>query len=82
MPELDPLVPAIVKALDTVGKIETILQPAVTRIQEGQPAIFEIADAAPKINEIMPDVAAAIATLAKVREIAAKYEAAIEARIA
>jgi hypothetical protein len=78
VPELGPLVPAIVRVLDTAGKLEAILQPAVLRLEAGEHALLELAAAAPEINDLLPEMSAAFAVLAKVRAIAAKYEAALE----
>lgn len=81
VPEIGPLVPAIIKALDTASKVETALGPAMARIEQGQPAILELGEAAPAINDLLPDITAAAATLAKVRAVAAKCEAAVAAQL-
>jgi len=82
VPELRPLMSQIIKAIGTVNKLETVLAPALVRIEQGEVAVLELAEAAPALNELMPDVTAAVATFAKVRAIVAKYEAAIDAQMA
>jgi hypothetical protein len=77
VPELKPLVPEIVVALQTVEKAQTILAPALKRVEAQQPAFLEFGEAMPELEPLMPEVASAIALIGKLRALLVDYQARI-----
>jgi len=75
-PELKPLVPDIVAAVETVEKAEAIAAPYFAG---GQPSLFSLLPMFLALEQIMPELVKAAQTFEKVQSIAAAYEAKIEA---
>ncbi len=75
VPELGPLEPNIVAAWATIQKIRETIAPAVTRIDAGEPAFLEEAEAAAKLNAMLPDLLALLKTADALEVVVANYAA-------
>ena len=62
VPELKPMIPAIMAAIATGQKVQTILKPALDRLEAGEIAVLEAIGATPALEEILPEIDAAIKT--------------------
>ena len=74
VPELKPLIPAIVAAIATGQKVKTIIQPALDRLEVGEVAIIEAAEAAPALEAILPEIDVSIKTGQRVADLVNEYE--------
>ena len=74
VPELAPLIPTIVAAVATGEKIHVIIQPALDRLEAGEVALIEAAEAAPALEAILPEIASAIKVGKQLQELVASYQ--------
>lgn len=69
------MTPAIVAAVATGQKVQTILQPALERLEAGEVAVLEAVEATPALEEILPEIDAAIKTGQRIADLFNSYEA-------
>lgn len=79
VPELKPLIPEILTALQAIEKAQVILAPALARAEANKPAFLEFGEAMPELEPLLPEVAHAIGLIGKLRALAADYQARIAA---
>jgi ABC-type Fe3+-hydroxamate transport system substrate-binding protein len=79
VPEAKPLADDIVAADVALEKLETVLAPIMARAEKNEPVFIEIGESIGAINAMLPELAKAFGTLAKLRALAAQYQARIEA---
>ncbi len=79
VPELKPLIPAIVSDLAAAEKAEVIFAPALARMENNEPAFLELAAALPNVEPLLPEVAATFRLVRELRALVAQYQARIAA---
>ncbi len=79
VPEIKPLIPAIIEAFAVAEKAQTILAPALARVEAKQPAFLEFGEAMPELEPLMPEFSRAVALIGKLRAVLADYQARIAA---
>lgn len=73
VPEIKPLIPAIVAAVTVAQKIDSVLAPAIARLEADEAAFLELGEATPQLEQMMPDIAAALKTYQQLKTIGAAY---------
>lgn len=74
VPELKPMIPAIMTAIATGQKVSVILKPALDRLEAGEVAVLEAVEATPALEAMLPEIDAAIKTGKQVAAIVNSYE--------
>jgi hypothetical protein len=74
IPELKPMIPAIISGFATAQKVRTIIQPALDRLEAGEVAVIEAAEAAPALEAILPEIDTAIKTGQRIADLMNSYE--------
>jgi len=75
VPELKPMIPGILAAVATGQKVQTILRPALDRLEAGEVAVLEAVEATPALEAILPQIDAAIKTGQQIANLITAYEA-------
>ena len=79
VPEMVPLIPALVTDFDTLAKAKAAVQPAFTQIENDQPAFLEAVEEIPAIEQLLPELAKAARDFESAAAIWAKYKAKLAA---
>jgi len=74
VPELKPMIPAIIAAIATGQKVKSILKPALDRLEAGEVAVLEAVEATPALEAILPEIDAAIKTGQRIADLVTAYE--------
>lgn len=75
VPELKPLIPGLLAALRTAETLEPAFAPIMARLEEGKTVFIEATELVGTVNENLPEIAQAVATLKKLGALIAQYQA-------